>query len=96
MRIHRLLYNLDKFFHPVNDEDESILIIIAYIANSCQHHDHDQYLDKFFHPIHNKDESILIIIADVSSPHPALIIKGLLVRRLVVAGDDDDDHDSFD
>ena len=66
------------------------------IRSSIHDHHHHDNLDKLFHPIDNKDESILIVIADVSGPHPALIIKGLLVRRLVVAGDDDDDDDSFD
>ena len=63
------------------------IIITTKVQNDQQH----SHLDQLLHPIHNEDEPILIVIADVPGPHPARLVKGLLVGGLVVAGDANDD-----
>ena len=50
-----------------------------------QPHQHS-HLDQLFHTIDNENEAVLIVVADVARPHPAVLVKGLLVGSFVVAG----------
>ena len=50
-----------------------------------QPHQHG-HLDQLFHTIDNENEAVLIVVADVARPHPAVLVKGLLVGSFVVAG----------
>ena len=61
------------FFDVYNKDD--------FLPPAHQH----SHLDQLFHTIDNENEAVLIVVADVARPHPAVLVKGLLVGSFVVA-----------
>ena len=62
------------FFYVYNKED--------FLPPTSSTYSH---LDQLFHTIDNENEAVLIVVADVARPHPAVLVKGLLVGSFVVA-----------